>query len=137
MEPEKQQLSVGSLVLADIRTGRYIGEISEFYGPRAVVKILAVVRHPQQGDLHHPYDPDVPLFHERRALSYTEKSTVLLRDIEPFGGEVPDYSASLAEALDKQTEELAASLEGADDRYKRWIERSIDTLRVLRADYRL
>lgn len=137
MNPNTGELTVGSSVLASIRTGQYIGEITEFYGPRAVVKILAVVKHPQQGDLHHPYDPDVPLFHERKALSYTEKSTVLIRDVAPYGGETPDYKLSLRQALDRQTEELRNALAGADDGMARWIKRSLETLDALRADYKL
>lgn len=123
------EVKEGSIVLAEVRTGRYIGEVTEFYGPRAVVKVLAVVKHPEQGDLHHPYDPDVPLFHERRALAYTEKTTVPLRDVKPYGGEVPEYRDSLKRAL---LEQIALH-----ERMRRWTERSIEQLERLRGDYKL
>lgn len=139
MERKTNETAVGDRVLATVRTGQYIGEIAEFYGPRAVVKILAVVSHPQQGDLHHPYNPDVPLFHERRALAFTEKTTVLVRDTEPYEGDVPDYASSLKQALEAQVERLSGELSSAetDDSYKRWARRSLELLDSLRSDYKL
>ncbi|QHT59901.1 kinase [Paenibacillus lycopersici] len=117
----------GTIVAFANKTGRYAGEVMEINGPRALVKVLAVLKHPEQGDLHNPYNPDVPMFHERRALSYTEKTNVLLGEIEPFHGEVPDYKESRARAL-------AAEIEGLD-RLKRWAERGLDALRTLEKEY--
>ncbi|MCM3629409.1 kinase-associated lipoprotein B [Paenibacillus glycanilyticus] len=118
----------GALAKADVRSGQYIGEIVEVNGPRAVFKVLAVLKHPEQGDLHHPYNPDVAMFHERRALSYTEKTNVPLRDLKPFEGEVPDYNASLQEAVAAQIAAL--------DRLMRWSARGLELLKELRKEYK-
>lgn len=117
----------GTLVRMTVRTGVYIGEVVECAGPRAVVKTLAVVRHPEQGDLHHPYDPDAVMFHERRALAYTEKTNVPLKDMEPYRGEVPDYKQSLLAAADAELRRL--------DRLARWAQRSMTLLEGLRREY--
>jgi kinase-associated protein B len=92
------------------------------------VKVLSVLKHPEQGDLHNPYNPDVPMFHERRALSYTEKANVPLGDMEPYRGEVKPYRESLQEALAAQMEAL--------DRLKRWAERGLSQLVQLEREYK-
>ncbi len=121
-------LQVGDLVKAEVRTGHYIGELLELNGPRGLVKVLAVLKHPEQGDLHSPYNPDVPMFHERRALSYTEKTTVLLRDLVRYAGSVPDYSESLRTA----TEAEIAAL----DRLQRWAARGLEQMLQLQKEYK-
>ncbi|GMK44841.1 kinase-associated lipoprotein B [Paenibacillus glycanilyticus] len=128
MQENRDFIVPGALVKADVRSGQYIGEIVEVNGPRAVFKVLAVLKHPEQGDLHHPYNPDVAMFHERRALSYTEKTNVLLRDVKPFEGEVPDYNASLQEAVAAQIAAL--------DRLMRWSARGLEMLKELRKEYK-
>ncbi|MBB3108581.1 kinase-associated protein B [Paenibacillus phyllosphaerae] len=125
---EAYRPEAGALVMAQVKTGEYIGEVVEVNGPRALVKILAVVKHPEQGDLHNPYNPDVPFFHERRALSYTEKTNVLAGDIRPYAGSVPDYKESLTLALAREIEGL--------DRLKRWAERGLELLEQLGKEYR-
>lgn len=112
--------SIGELVTVQVRTGIYIGEVFELYEKRLVVKILAVLKHPEQGDLHHPYEPDVPMFHERRALAYTEKTTVLPKDVQRYNGVVPDYKQSLAEAAQHELLRL--------DKLQRWAAKSKATL---------
>ncbi|GBF75326.1 hypothetical protein PA598K_03727 [Paenibacillus sp. 598K] len=128
MNEAKTGYEIGSIVKMDYKTGVYVGEFMEQNGPRAVVKVLAVLKHPDQGDLHHPYDPDVPMFHERRALSYTEKALAPLRDIKLHTGEVPEYKASLERSLQAEIEML--------DKLKRWAERGLDQLEGLRREYR-
>ncbi|MBJ6360273.1 kinase [Paenibacillus sp. MAHUQ-46] len=96
-------------------------------GQRSLVKVLAVLKHPEQGDLHHPQDPDVAIFHERRALSYTEKAWALTRDLQPFHGELPDYASSLEAALEAEWHKL--------DRLRRWAEQGLKQLAELRKDY--
>ncbi|GGG63187.1 sporulation phosphorelay system protein KapB [Paenibacillus radicis (ex Gao et al. 2016)] len=123
-----QSYAVGDIVKAEVRSGHYVAEVMELNGPRALVKILAVLKHPEQGDLHSPYNPDVPMFHERRALSYTEKTTVLLRALSVYGSStVPDYKQSLLAA----TETAAESL----DQLKRWAEKSLILIKELEMDY--
>lgn len=125
---EKQQTyTIGQLVQAKVRTGIYIGEVYEIYSPRLVIKILAVIKHPDQGDLHNPNNPDVPMFHERRALSYTEKTTVLPRDIQSYVGEIPDYKESLRNAARHQLEQL--------HKLNQWTDKSISILNELMQDY--
>lgn len=124
---ERRIPEIGSIVAFTNKTGRYAGEIVENNGARALVKVLAVLKHPEQGDLHNPYNPDVPMFHERRALSYTEKTNVLHGEIEPFHGEVPDYKTSLARAVAAEIEAL--------DRLRRWTERGLELLQGLEREY--
>ncbi|WP_051251444.1 sporulation phosphorelay system protein KapB [Paenibacillus harenae] len=123
-----RDIQIGDLVRAEVRSGQYAGELIELIGPRAIVKVLAVLKHPEQGDLHHPYDPDVPMFHERRALSYTEKTTVPLRDISRFTGTVPDYKESLRAAAEA---EIAAL-----DRLQRWAAKGLEQMRQLQQEYK-
>jgi len=118
----------GEYVTGTYKTGEYIGEVVETGPVRVLVKVLAVVRHPDQGDLHTSYNPDVAMFHERRALSYTEKVNVPYRDIRPYQGDIPDYKASLQRASQAAVTEL--------DRLKRWSERSIEQLEQLAKDYK-
>jgi len=117
----------GDLVEAEVRTGLYIGEIVQLHRPRAVVKVLAVLKHPNQGDLHQPYNPDVAMFHERRALSYTEKTTVLIRDLKAYSGIVPDYRQSLQQAVDAEIAGL--------DRLHRWTAKGLEILKELKKEY--
>ncbi|WP_308638421.1 kinase-associated lipoprotein B [Paenibacillus silvisoli] len=128
MQNQKFIPEQGAIVNFTYKTGEYAGEVMENGGPRALIKVLAVLKHPEQGDLHNPYNPDVPFFHERRALSYTEKANVPFGDIGgPFRGEVPDYKESLRRAV-------AAEIEGID-RLKRWAERGLEQLRQLEKEY--
>jgi len=120
----------GQLVQFRYKTGRYIGEFMEVSAnsPRAVIKVLAVLEHPDQGDLHHPYRTDVPIFHERRASAKHERVLVPLRDIEPYTGDVPEYRTSLLDAVRRKKEELAAR---RDD----WSARGLELLERLEAEY--
>ncbi|TMV17200.1 kinase [Paenibacillus thermoaerophilus] len=122
------ELKPGDPVRARYKSGEYAGILVEASGPRAVVEIRAVLSHPLQGDLHHPYEADVPLFHQRRALAYREKALVPKADIEPFAGEIPDYADSLRQAVKRELDRLAAM----DGQWARMAERS---LRELEQDY--
>jgi len=129
MNREERNYQVGDIVQAEVRSGRYVAELAELNGPRALVKVLAVLEHPEQGDLHQPYNPDVAMFHERRALSCTEKTTVLLRDLQPYAGEVPDYNESLRAAVARSIEAL--------DRLHRWTGKALESIRQLEREYKL
>ncbi|MGG1314411.1 kinase-associated lipoprotein B [Cohnella laeviribosi] len=119
----------GQRVKASYKTGEYIAEVVESDGRRTLVQILAVLRHPSQGDLHHPYDPDVPMFHERRASAFREKVWVPSSAIQPYEGAVPPYGESLQTALAAEVERL--------ERLKRWAERSLELLEGLRKEYKM
>ncbi len=111
------------------KTGKYVGRIVEVRPPdKAVVEVLAVLTHPTQGDLHQPMQSDVPLFHQRRAMSFREKTVVQTRMLTDFEGKVPDYKASLREAMSKKMETLK---ENSDD----WSIASVKQLEDLEKDY--
>ncbi|WP_127534748.1 sporulation phosphorelay system protein KapB [Paenibacillus kobensis] len=120
---------VDQMVRMTYKTGEYAGKIVESGGARAVVQVLAVLKHPQQGNLHHPYDPDVPVFHERKALSHNEKALAVYSDLSPYTGAVPEYMDSLVRALEEEAESL--------DRLRRWAERGLATLEIVKQDYKL
>ncbi|MFB9278534.1 sporulation phosphorelay system protein KapB [Cohnella cellulosilytica] len=117
------------IVKISYKTGDYLGETIDRDDRRALVRVLAVLRHPTQGDLHSSYDPDVAIFHERRALAHTEKVWVPIQTAKPYAGEIPDYRESLRAALAAEQERT--------DRLKRWAERCLDNLETLRKDYGL
>lgn len=121
-------LAIGDIVRAEVRSGHYVGELLELNGPRGLVKVLAVLKHPEQGDLHNPNNPDVPMFHERRALSFTEKTNVLLRDMKPYSGHVPEYTDSLKAAV---ANEIAAL-----DRLQRWAAKGLEQMQQLQREYK-
>ncbi|WP_141335826.1 sporulation phosphorelay system protein KapB [Paenibacillus sp. tmac-D7] len=118
----------GQIVTASYKTGEYIGEVVELMSTgKAAVRILAVVKHPAQGDLHNPMNPDVPFFHERRALAYQEIALMPPQTIAAYHGSIPDYKQSLLQALDR---EIASF-----DRLRRFAERSLSELEKLKQDY--
>ncbi|MBB6671744.1 sporulation phosphorelay system protein KapB [Cohnella nanjingensis] len=116
-----------SIVRAEYKTGQYIGRVVETDGRRTLVEVLAVLRHPTQGDLHSSFNPDAALFHERRASAYREKVWALSHEVKPYGGEIPEYRESLAAAFGAEAERI--------DRMKRWAERCQTQLDSLKADY--
>lgn len=92
-------LAVGDIVETKYNSGTYIGEIIQDKGNFALVKILAVVTHPMQGDLHQRGQVEGVAFHERKALAYQEKMNARKRMTKQFEGEVPDYATSLKKAV--------------------------------------
>ncbi|SHG87269.1 kinase-associated lipoprotein B [Ornithinibacillus halophilus] len=98
--------TIGDIVRANYNSGIYIGEIVEDRGDKFLVKVLAVEKHPMQGDLHHPKQVEGVFFHERKALAFNEKMNVAKGVVFPFEGEVPNYSHSLKEAVTTQKEKL-------------------------------
>jgi kinase-associated protein B len=126
---EEKTFAAGDKVTASYKSGTYIGEIVEVYPPRvAIVKILAVVKHPAQGDLHHPFEAGVPIFHQRRALSYQEKASAPLAGVKLYEGEVPEYRASLLQAVEAEIEKVE-SMPGE------WASRSLKELEALKEEY--
>ncbi|WP_425352500.1 kinase-associated lipoprotein B [Alkalicoccus urumqiensis] len=121
---------MGDIVTCTYKTGSYYGELLETNDSRGtgVVKILAVKRHPRQGDLHNPNQTDVPFFHERPALSYQEKANIPLNQIKIYTGTVPDYTASLQEAADEYERRLEEGESSFD-------QQSLETLRSVRRGY--
>lgn len=126
----EETIKPGDVVQAEYKSGVYIGEMVEVKGERrkGIIKVLAVLKHPDQGDLHHPGVADVPLFHQRKALAYQEKVSVPLRLLTPYRGEVPDYRSSLLEAVNRELKEL-------EQNHSPWAKLALAHLQSLKAEY--
>lgn len=121
-------LKIGDKVTAIYKTGKYIGEITDIRPQHFLVRILAVLKHPMQGDLHQPKEAEVVFFHERRALAYREQTNVPKQMVKLYVGEIPDYTDSLKAAVEKMKEEL---LEDGSA----WAQRSLKNIETLEKDY--
>jgi kinase-associated protein B len=97
---------VGDLVIASYKTGEYIGEIVDLSGMKAAVKVLAVVKHPTQGDLHNPMQANVAFFHQRRALAHQEIALMPFDTLAAYRQPVPEYKESLRRALEQDKKVL-------------------------------
>lgn len=120
-------ITVGDLVKASYKSGEYIGEVMELSERKAAVRVLAVLKHPAQGDLHHPRRADVSFFHQRKALAHQEIALMPLPTLLLYTGEVPDYHESLRTALIQELGELTKQLDYAT--------RSLEELKLLEKDY--
>ncbi|MFB1098307.1 sporulation phosphorelay system protein KapB [Terribacillus sp. JSM ZJ617] len=118
-------MEIGSVVKARYKTGSYVGKIKEERGKFYLVEILAVLKHPQQGDLHHPKETEDVFFHERRALAQHEKANIPKTAVSEFADEVPEYSASLRTALQQLRNDLK---EQSASRYQELALANVDTL---------
>ena len=119
----------GELVVALYKSGEYVAEVVQWDQPKSKVRVLAVLKHPKQGDLHHPHQADVAMFHQRRALAYREVANVFTSQLKPYeGGEAPDYKASLQSALQREMDEMKR----LDNEFGR---RSLIELESLSKDY--
>jgi kinase-associated protein B len=122
------ELQIGEIVTGIYKTGKYIGEITEVRPQHYLVRVLAVLKHPMQGDLHNPKEADVHIFHERKALSYREQTNIPMQMVKPFKEEVPDYLDSLRLAVGKMKSELTEN--GTS-----WADMSLKSLASLEKDY--
>ncbi|UFT98204.1 kinase-associated lipoprotein B [Radiobacillus kanasensis] len=93
---------VGDTVKAHYKSGTYVGEIVEDRGQNYLIKVLAVLKHPLQGDIHNYGKTEDVFFHQRKALSFEEKMNVSKSATHPYEEEVPDYKESLKAALNTQ-----------------------------------
>ncbi|MBT2687614.1 kinase-associated lipoprotein B [Bacillus sp. ISL-47] len=121
-------IRIGDKVTAIYKTGKYIGEVTDIRPQHYLVRVLAVLKHPMQGDLHNPKEADVMLFHERRALAYREQTNVPKQMVKPFEEEIPEYKDSLKKSLDKMRTELAGDSSA-------WAEKSLNNIESLEKDY--
>ncbi|WP_082233511.1 kinase-associated lipoprotein B [Halobacillus massiliensis] len=99
-------LKVGNTVKAHYKTGIYIGELVEERNHAYLVKVLAVDKHPMQGDLHNPGKTENVFFHQRKALSFGEKANIHKEAIEEYEGDIPDYKESLKKSIAKLKEKV-------------------------------
>ncbi|WP_409299345.1 kinase-associated lipoprotein B [Peribacillus sp. SCS-26] len=118
----------GDKVTAFYKTGKYIGEVTDVRPQSYLVRVLAVEKHPHQGDLHNPRQADVPLFHQRRALAFREQTNVPQNMVRTYEGSVPDYKESLKAAIEKAVLEL-------EEKKDEWSVKSIASLKELERDY--
>ena len=122
------EFKVGDKVTAIYKTGKYIGEVTNTRPEHYLVRVLGVLKHPMQGDLHNPKEADVMIFHERKALSYREQANIPKKMVRHFEEEVPDYQESLKTALEKMKQELVAA-------NSPWGEQSMKNIESLEKDY--
>lgn len=108
-------ISIGESVKAHYNSGIYVGKVVEDRGDKFLVEVLAVQKHPQQGDLHHPLEAEGVFFHQRRALAYREKMNVPKNVVHPYEEDIPNYQESLRNAVDKLKDKLL-KIENADFR---------------------
>lgn len=119
---------LGQIVTGIYKTGKYIGEITAIKPEHYTIRVKAVIKHPQQGDLHAPKQADVLFFHERRALALNEQTNVPKTHVKPFAEDVPAYYDSLKSALRQQIQTLEA-----EDSI--WAKESIKIFKKLELDY--
>ncbi|MEH7461990.1 kinase-associated lipoprotein B [Bacillus thuringiensis] len=125
-----ETFQIGDIVTGIYKTGKYIGEITNVRPQHYLVKVLAVVKHPMQGDLHNVKQADVPFFHERRALAFREQTNIPQSMVKRYEGDVPDYKESLQQALTEQIMQL-------QENDTLFAERSLQMLEQLKHDYQL
>ncbi|HLQ71779.1 MAG TPA: kinase-associated lipoprotein B [Bacillota bacterium] len=97
---------IGDIVLAHYNSGSYIGEVIEDRGERDLIKVLAVKKHPLQGDIHNYGKIDGVFFHERKALAFHEKMNVKKPAVHAYTEEIPEYATSLKKAVEDAKEKL-------------------------------
>ncbi|MGE6611649.1 kinase-associated lipoprotein B [Peribacillus sp. NPDC076916] len=124
----EQDFKIGDKVTAIYKTGKYIGEVTDIRPAAYLVKVLAVLKHPMQGDLHNPKQTEVSMFHQRRALAFREQTNVPKNMIKNFDEEIPEYKESLREAVEKMKSTLSEA-------QTEWNDKSLQLLEDLAADY--
>jgi kinase-associated protein B len=121
-------IQIGDKVTAIYKTGKYIGEITNIRPETILVRVLAVVTHPTQGDLHSHKDADVPLFHERRALAYREQANIPAKMVKHYTEEIPDYKESLQHSIQKLRDQLAND-------ESLWAKKCLENMATLEREY--
>ncbi|MFE4809583.1 kinase-associated lipoprotein B [Peribacillus simplex] len=124
----EQDFKIGDKVTAIYKTGKYIGEVTDIRPAAYLVKVLAVLKHPMQGDLHNPKQTEVSMFHQRRALAFREQTNVPKNMVRNFDEEIPEYKESLREAVEKMKSILSEA-------QTEWNDKSLQLLEDLEADY--
>lgn len=122
------KFNIGQTITAVYKTGKYIGEIVDVRPQHYLIKMLAVLKHPMQGDLHSPKNPNPSFFHERRALAFHEKTNVPKKLVHAYNEKIPNYTESLHHAVNNMKQELQE--EGSA-----WADRSLSHLKTLEMDY--
>src|SRR5574342_533893 len=100
------EFKIGDIVTSFYKTGKYIGEVTDIRPDHYLVRTLAVLKHPTQGDLHNPKEVGFGFFHERKALAFREQANIPKQMVKPFNDFVPEYQNSLKSSLEKLKAEL-------------------------------
>lgn len=100
-------INLGDIVEAEYNSGVYVGKVIEDRRNFFLIEVLAVLKHPQQGDLHNPGKVEGVVFPERKALAYKEKTNARKRKIKLYEKEIPNYLDSLNKAVEKIKETLS------------------------------
>lgn len=123
-----EEKKIGDVVTGIYKTGKYIGVITDIRPMHYLVQVKAVIKHPQQGDLHNPKQVDVQMFHERRALAFNEQTNVPKQMVKSFDGDMPDYHQSLQKAVIAMKQDL-------EEMNTEWAKQSLNKLLVLEKEY--
>ncbi|MCR1873592.1 kinase-associated lipoprotein B [Mammaliicoccus lentus] len=110
------------------KTGKYVVEIVEEKGDQLLVKVVAVLKHPRQGDLHNPNEVDNVFFHERKALSQYEKRYTTAQFLKEYQADVPSYIESLKNSLYELEEKMK-------ERNNAYSEQALKCIEQLKKDY--
>ncbi|MFD1851202.1 sporulation phosphorelay system protein KapB [Oceanobacillus bengalensis] len=100
------EVSIGEIIKAHYHSGTYIGEVKEDRGRTCLIEVLAVIKHPMQGDIHNPGEVENVFFHERKALYFHEKMNVKKPAVHLFTEVIPSYGESLKQAVQTYKEKL-------------------------------
>jgi kinase-associated protein B len=122
------ELKVGDIVTSIYKTGKYIGEITDIRPEHYLVKTLAVLKHPMQGDLHNPKEVGFGFFHERKALAFREQANVPKKMVKPFLEPIPSYEESLKSAIRTLKEDLQTD-------ESEWAILSLKNISILESEY--
>lgn len=99
-------INLGDIVKAHYHSGTYIGEVKEDRGEQFLIEVLAVHKHPLQGDLHNMNETEDVFFHERKALAQHEKMNVKKPAVHLFNDEIPNYKESLRHSVNNYRTKL-------------------------------
>ncbi|GGI38925.1 sporulation phosphorelay system protein KapB [Mammaliicoccus stepanovicii] len=110
------------------KTGQYVVEIIDEKGEEKLIQVLAVLKHPRQGDIHNPNEVENVFFHERKALSKYEKRYTSPQFLKEYTLELPDYISSLKSALN----ELEDKMSKRDNAYSK---EALKCIQQLKLDY--
>ncbi|WP_049319827.1 sporulation phosphorelay system protein KapB [Mammaliicoccus sciuri] len=118
------------------KTGQYVVEIVEEKGDQFLVKVLAVLKHPRQGDLHSPNEVENVFFHERKALSQFEKRYTTAQFLKDYPHDVPNYIDSLKTSLAELEEKMIKRNNDYSEQALKFIEQlKIDYSRQYKANF--
>ncbi|MFC2947143.1 kinase-associated lipoprotein B [Virgibacillus sediminis] len=122
------EVKIGETVKAHYKSGTYIGKVVEERGSHYLVEVLAVAKHPMQGDLHNPGQVEGVFFHERKALAHHEKMNVKKPAVHAYPNAIPEYGISLKQAVEAYREKLTSEKTAYNDK-------ALQTLNGLEENY--